>query len=563
VLLGLIGERQKRQTMKRQKLIIIGFLILAIVAAASAGSFLFTTGSVSIATTQHDETLTINGSFTQLPVAPSYVGSVQESYLLLGSSAAVVRGSYAYVLSSYNDTLNIIDIEDPSNPWIVGSYTSETTLNDPRDLDVVGKYAYVACHSQGELVIFDVSDPTNPVIVGTNSVGGSLHDVKVVGRYAYTVNSGGTLNVVDVQDPTNPREIGTIYNASVGNIFDMEVRGSLVYVIARDSANTLTIYNISNPNAPTVVSLLQENGYFDDARSIDVVGGYVYVAGYGNDSISIVNVTDPRNPVVVGSLEGETELVAPWGITVVDQTAYVTSYQDYFCAVDVSDPTSPVLGQCYYDLTYLNNPGSYGFDVIGRYAYIANIGNARFTIMDVEGAQLHAAELGNVESTYVQTGELIVGNQLYAHGGLAIGAEGIHVDGDMVVARHSDENNFTSSTTGVAKTMYLTKTTSDGDHDCDDNPENCCAAGYHMCTPLEFLESGRRIDVSDNFIDDTPFNTDGFVDAMDNNVNTDCDDWTSNSADDTRYTCRYQAAFTCGTTAKACNDAVATWCCSD
>ncbi|MFM7478028.1 MAG: DUF4347 domain-containing protein, partial [Microcystis aeruginosa] len=73
------------------------------------------------------------------------------------------RLSYAYgvtVVGNYadavGDTLEIIDISNPSNPTFKGNYD----ISEGQDVQIVGNYAYVADADSG-LQIIDISNPTN------------------------------------------------------------------------------------------------------------------------------------------------------------------------------------------------------------------------------------------------------------------------------------------------------------------------------------------------------------------------------------------------------------------
>jgi len=86
-----------------------------------------------------------------------------------------------------------------------------------------------------------------------------------------------------------------------------------------------------------------------------------------------------------------------------------------------------------------------------------------------------------------------------------------------------------------------------------------------MCTPTEFLSSGRRIEDSGTDRDTTPAVTYGYVDPGDDSTTVDCNNWDSASGLDSTYRCRYSATsvFTCGVKALACATAEQMWCCSD
>ena len=91
--------------------------------------------------------------------------------------AEEVNGLYLKdnLLYAVGDAFYVIDVSDPANPQLLGSYKGDDYSNYPLvDLYVSGSYAYVAAtfSSSGHVVVFDVSDSTKPVELGRADFGG-------------------------------------------------------------------------------------------------------------------------------------------------------------------------------------------------------------------------------------------------------------------------------------------------------------------------------------------------------------------------------------------------------
>ena len=209
-----------------------------------------------------------------LAAAPSLSGVGQltdgGSLALAIARSVFVQGDYAYVVSSGDDGLQVIDISDPTNPVGVGQLTDTgaLTLVDPISVFVQGNYAYVASSGENGLQVIDISDPTNPVGVGQLTDTGALRlngaqSVFVQGNYAYVAASGNDhgLEVIDISDPTNPTGVGRLsdFNDSI----NLELWG---------------------------------------ARSVFVQGNYAYVASFNDDGFQVLDISDPTNPTGVGRL---------------------------------------------------------------------------------------------------------------------------------------------------------------------------------------------------------------------------------------------------------------------
>ena len=86
---------------------------------------------------------------------PVFIGRYDTPYQAVSS---VVWGTIAYVADDWAGSLEILDVSDPSNPTLLGSYTPP---DGPRDVVVIGTRVYLACAGAG-LVILSAIDPTNP-----------------------------------------------------------------------------------------------------------------------------------------------------------------------------------------------------------------------------------------------------------------------------------------------------------------------------------------------------------------------------------------------------------------
>ncbi|MBE9263269.1 hypothetical protein IQ224_14180 [Microcystis sp. LEGE 00066] len=110
--------------------------------------------------------------------APTLVGVWDR---LSNANAVTIVGNYAYAVG---DTLEIIDISNPSNPIFKGNY--DNTSGYAFDVQIVGNYAYLADWDSG-LQIIDISNPTNPTLKGNYNTSGYAVGVQIVGKYAYTI----------------------------------------------------------------------------------------------------------------------------------------------------------------------------------------------------------------------------------------------------------------------------------------------------------------------------------------------------------------------------------------
>jgi hypothetical protein len=161
-----------------------------------------------------------------------------------------VSGNYVYVGATDLDRLTIIDISNPANPTLAGSYQDSTYLDGPSDVFVVGKYAYVTATLSDRLTIIDISNPANPTFAGSYydpSNLGVQNIVYVSGRYAYVGVIGpiNLITIINISDPYHPSFVTSIIG---GDPSDIQISGKYAYFTM--SPRTFSIMDISGIDAP-------------------------------------------------------------------------------------------------------------------------------------------------------------------------------------------------------------------------------------------------------------------------------------------------------------------------
>ena len=179
-----------------------------------------------------------------------------------------VMGNYAYVADW--SSMQIIDISDPTSPFLVGNY------DDPRayayDVAVSGSYAYVASGYSG-LLILDISNPSSPTLGGRVSTSDDAYGVAVLGNYAYVASRFSELHIIDISNPASPFITGSYR----GDISAVAVTGNYAYL--GDRPNGLTILDISDPTSPSQV--VKGFGSCAHIERVVVIGDYAYVVDFG------------------------------------------------------------------------------------------------------------------------------------------------------------------------------------------------------------------------------------------------------------------------------------------
>ncbi len=131
------------------------------------------------------------------------IGGVEWCY----AQAVAVEGNYLYTVDygpfPADDTygLYIIDISDPSNPFLIKRF--QGIISHASDLAVKDGVVYIA-DGNGGVEVVDVSDPMNPSVISYVNLVDGATGIKVEGDYAYVSDYIlGGVQMIDISDPAN------------------------------------------------------------------------------------------------------------------------------------------------------------------------------------------------------------------------------------------------------------------------------------------------------------------------------------------------------------------------
>jgi hypothetical protein len=352
-----------------------------------------------------------------------------------------VSGRYAYVANYASKTLQIVDVNTPSNPQLLGAVT---TSGNPIAVAAAGRYVYIEFQFSTSLEVIDVSNPASPIGVAVIPTGNFPAFIAASGRYAYIVNSGAsTLMIADLNSPTNPVIIATI--ATGAGPVCVAVSGHYVYVTC-SNGSLLDVFDVDVPSAPVLVGTVATDTNPD---SVAVVGRYAYVACAGASKLDVIDISSATAPTVTGTIATG---AFPASVAVAGRFAFLANRNaNSLQAIDVSNPTNPITAG---SVTAGGQPVSVA--VVGRYAYVANYSGKTLQIFDLGGAYLQELESGSLETGTLQTRDsAAVGNNLDVRGGLSVSgsarfAGGVSGDGSGLIALKS------SQLTGVIPAALLT-----------------------------------------------------------------------------------------------------------
>jgi len=244
-----------------------------------------------------------------------------------GGYCAVPQGHHLYV-GKGSGGLEIYDISDPWSPVLAGAVPAVSCL----DFDVDGDLGYAVGYEG--LTVFSLQNPVVPVILGSDDYGPVPFTVAADGDFVYLGDDSQNLEIYSVADPSHPVYVGHCNLELLDEApYDVAVAGSYAYVACGYA--DLKIVNIAFPSSPFLVAEA-DVGYWDQATGVAVTGDLALVAA---NSLWVFDISNPTAPVPLA------ELPVPGTATSVGVTGPFAIVAG--CAstsvVDLSNPASPVV----------------------------------------------------------------------------------------------------------------------------------------------------------------------------------------------------------------------------
>lgn len=269
-----------------------------------------------------------NGDLTQPPTSTLNPGGIINDVL----NGMRVRGDRLFV----GHVPNVFRVYDVSNPLAPASLGSRTLPTGTIAVDGNNAYAYVARSDR-----LNILDLNTPGFLATASlpIGYYPSDIRVDGNTVYVLGSvadGPTYDLVfgiyDVSAPTALSNIGGFSWAAGGTFFDerLEIHNGFAYVGWRDGVEVIDA--TLPPEAARVTTLP-----LPQATSVHAAGNYLFVTY--DQRFAAVDISNPSSPVIVDDL-GLSGLSFDFAIDGNLDFAYVGTVEKYVNVIDISTPSA-------------------------------------------------------------------------------------------------------------------------------------------------------------------------------------------------------------------------------
>ncbi|MEK6702636.1 MAG: beta-propeller fold lactonase family protein, partial [Planctomycetota bacterium] len=203
------------------------------------------------------------------------------------------------------------------------------------------------------------------------ATGSFPQSVAVSGSFAYVVNySSNTLQVFNISNPAAPTLTGSV--ATESNPQSVAVSGSFVYVVDYSSF-TLQIFSISNPAAPTLAGSIATEY---SPISVAVSGSFAYVVNSDSNTLQVFNISNPAAPTLAGSVATGS---FPQSVAVSGSFAYVVNNGSNSLQVfNISNPGAITLAG-----SVSTGSSPYSVAVSGAFAHVVNAGANTLQVFNI------------------------------------------------------------------------------------------------------------------------------------------------------------------------------------
>lgn len=242
-----------------------------------------------------------------------------------------------------NQTTSKFDLEHEDECEKIGHFQFDRFS----DIIVSNNIAYIISSDTG-LHIFNVTNKLAPKLLFKDNYLGYYRNLAKEGNYLYLVNTPADsynyfLTIYNVSNPSNPFVVSTTLLSLSRNIRDIVVQNDYVFYTTYEG---FFVYNVSDHVHPLLVSSI----YSDSTDELFLNGQIAYICNYIQRSIFVYNISTLTSPELLCQYEGNdiptSSSFSPKYITIFDSYLLVV---DFYVGLIIINSTSPT------NLTYIHH----------------------------------------------------------------------------------------------------------------------------------------------------------------------------------------------------------------
>ncbi|UCB55807.1 MAG: hypothetical protein JSW45_04575, partial [Thiotrichales bacterium] len=211
------------------------------------------------------------------------------------TSGFTVSGNRLYAVYGFsgNYGLDIFDITDPLNPFLLGSISStEAGTSEKWGSDITVRNDRLYLNWTWRLHVFDISNESSPTLLQEIYNPSYFHVLESSpdGNTLYTANySTGKLTTVDIINPGAP-----VYNETLpampSGVKYLSVSGMRLYVLT--DQHVMQAIDITAPSGPTVLGSYRysTSPSISNLDRVTIQGNFAYIFDYYDREVELINI---------------------------------------------------------------------------------------------------------------------------------------------------------------------------------------------------------------------------------------------------------------------------------
>lgn len=212
------------------------------------------------------------------------------------------------------------------------SYPGESMEQSTGFLDVFVDYPYAYVTSSWGVSIIDFTDFENPRLVGSIRTPGQAEGILVKDGYAFVCDGLDGLKVINVSNPEAPTLVSAF--SYRGNLKQIVALGDKAYIANFDSTDGLLVLNISSIYNITLIGKFDPPGY-EHVRDLFVDENYVYLADFTGG----MRIVDRRNLSLVSTYKSRG---VAYSVAVKDGIAVLADSDAGMDVINITQAEKPV-----------------------------------------------------------------------------------------------------------------------------------------------------------------------------------------------------------------------------
>jgi len=217
----------------------------------------------------------------------------------LGKFSRIIRNENYLYLTTYDNKIKIVDIQDINDIKVVGEIQIDLESSDHiRSIVYDNGYLYVA--EDKYINIINVKKASAPKLEKEFKISGqSISNTVVLNHQLYVSYWGsgeGKIDKFDLSKPTNPLLKSSLITHLRESVFNLKVDGNYLYILYEKEG--MEIIDISKDTIK-FVSYYKKSGWFKD---LEIKGSKAYIADWKEDNIFIIDISNKSNPKALTSV---------------------------------------------------------------------------------------------------------------------------------------------------------------------------------------------------------------------------------------------------------------------